>query len=62
MDGLRAIAVLAVLMLHADLGFPGSYVGGMFFSSSPVIIFSSITAAMRFAGPEVRMNWFLRDI
>jgi peptidoglycan/LPS O-acetylase OafA/YrhL len=26
-DGLRAIAVLGVVFFHADLGFPGGYVG-----------------------------------
>lgn len=47
-DGLRAVAVLAVLFYHAHLGFPGGYVGvDVFFVLSGFLITGLLLKAIR---------------
>lgn len=51
-DGLRALAVLPVLFFHADLGFPGGFVGvDMFFVISGFLIASLVVS-------EIQTNTF----
>lgn len=47
-DGLRALAVLPVLFFHADLGFPGGFVGvDMFFVISGFLIASLVVSEIQ---------------
>ena len=47
-DGLRAVAVVAVICCHAGLGFPGGYVGvDVFFVISGYLITSLILKELR---------------
>ena len=57
-DGLRAIAVMAVLSFHADLGFPGGYVGvDVFFVISGFLITGLILADIDGEGFSILAFW-----
>ena len=60
-DGLRAIAVLAVVLNHLDLGLPGGYVGvDIFFVISGWLITSNIVADIRSDSFSLRTFWSRR--
>lgn len=57
-DGLRAIAVLAVVFFHAGLGFPGGFVGvDVFFVISGYLITSLIVADLDQGRFSLRRFW-----
>jgi peptidoglycan/LPS O-acetylase OafA/YrhL len=59
-DGLRAIAVLGVVFYHADLGFPGGYVGvDVFFVISGYLITSLILKELK-SGHFSMLNFWER--
>ena len=61
-DGLRAIAVLAVIFFHADIGIPGGFVGvDVFFVISGYLITSLIVRDLR-AGTFSILGFFERRI
>ena len=57
-DGLRAIAVLSVVLCHAELGFPGGFVGvDVFFVISGFLITSLIWKEMLAGEFSVARFW-----
>ncbi len=61
-DGLRAVSVLGVLFFHADLGFPGGYVGvDVFFVISGYLI-TSLIMKDRAAGKFSYLNFWERRV
>jgi peptidoglycan/LPS O-acetylase OafA/YrhL len=61
-DGLRAISVIGVVMFHADLGFPGGYVGvDVFFVISGFLITSLLLDEMN-AGKFTFSSFLMRRI
>ncbi len=57
-DGLRALAVLAVVFYHADLGVSGGYVGvDVFFVISGYLITSIILKDLQFGKFSIVTFW-----
>ena len=61
-DGLRALAVLAVILYHAGVpGFHGGYVGvDVFFVISGFLLFRPFVARQLEAKPPLRVRTYLR--
>lgn len=60
-DGLRAVAVVFVLLFHADLGFPGGFVGvDVFFVISGYLITSLLLKEQQSSGIHLTNFWIRR--
>ena len=62
LDGLRAVAVLAVVLFHLDIGITGGYVGvDVFFVISGFLITSIISADLK-AGTFSLMSFWIKRV